>query len=270
MLFLPRLYPLTIYLVCILVSSLICFTAADLKMAIERDAAEAPANAANAAAFRGLIEHDIIHAQPSGHETSSTPDNGGAVPHASTPLRQEGGGNGRIMGGKDYLKTWAAAAAEESRTSGDSGQVAARGEAEEAPYFETATPSAFSIDDADGQGFAALDLPLWAAPLLLLPLPRGQLRGSWSGEFLPDAVAEMARAVLRSAAPDAYDEGCYLPPGAILLTATTQSTFDLLVVQRRAMAAGRVRECLEARFVTVCLDARWCATEHDCSILFVL
>jgi hypothetical protein len=49
---------------------------------------------------------------------------------------------------------------------------------------------------------------------------------------------------------------CRYPEGAIMVTYSNAHTFKLLVLQRRALELNHMRECVERRFVTVCLDAK--------------
>ena len=47
---------------------------------------------------------------------------------------------------------------------------------------------------------------------------------------------------------------CKLPESAVMVTYSNEHLFSLLVLQRRAMEVLGVRDCLEKRMVTVCLD----------------
>ena len=49
---------------------------------------------------------------------------------------------------------------------------------------------------------------------------------------------------------------CQYPDGAIMVTFANAHMFRLLVLQRRALEINHMRECVENRFVNVCLDAR--------------
>lgn len=49
---------------------------------------------------------------------------------------------------------------------------------------------------------------------------------------------------------------CQQPGGAVMITYVNHHAFSLLQLQREAMELGGMRECIEQRFVTVCLDAR--------------
>ena len=67
---------------------------------------------------------------------------------------------------------------------------------------------------------------------------------------------EPLRSKIRALLESPPQAPCRYPEGAIMVTYANAHMFRLTVLQRRALEINRMRECVERRLVTVCLDAR--------------